>query len=125
MKELRVLMGVYLLCILVLLACRKVIDVPAPVVIDLGKESKSFAFKSIPYIDNGTVVFFLQTTIGAKYSIQVVDIRGDVKVKQGLLATKELEVVKLPLDKISIGAFDLIVLDIKGAEIKQPIIKKL
>lgn len=124
MKELRVLLGVYLLSLLVLLACRKVVDVPVPV-IDLGKKSTAFAFKSIPYVENGTVVFKMQATVGAKYSIQVIDIRGDVKVKQGLLASSELELIKLPLDKVNIGAYDLVVLDITGAEIKLPIIKKI
>lgn len=125
MKELRVLIGIYLLLILLVIACTKIAPGPMPVVIDLGKESAAVKFVSAPVVNNGTVTFSLQTTIGAKYSVQVVDIRGDVKVKQGILADSDLEVITLPLDKVDIGAYDLIILDVKGAEIKQPIIKKI
>jgi hypothetical protein len=82
-------------------------------------------FSSLPTVNNGTVTFDLQTTPGAKYSIQVTDISGDIKVKQGLLATDTIQKVSLSLDKIGVGIYDVVVMDIKGNEIKQPITKKL
>lgn len=125
MKELRVLLGIYFLAILILIACTKVATVPTPQVIDLGKPSMRMSFKSAPVITNGNVVFSIQTTVGAKYSVQVVDIAGDVKVKQGVLADKEVETIILPLDKVNAGAYDIVILDVAGAEIKQPITKKI
>jgi hypothetical protein len=122
MKELRLLFGVYITIIVLLIACTKHIDVVAPE-INLGKESTGMSFTSSPVINNGKVTFSVQVTPDAKYSVQIVDISGDVKVKQGLTATKSIETISMPLDKF--GAFDVVVLDIKGNEIKQPIIKKI
>jgi len=122
MKELRVLFGVYITIIVLLISCRKNIDVTTPQ-LTLGKESTGMTFTSSPVVSNGKVTFSIKVTPDAKYSIQIVDISGDVKVKQGLTAIDTVQKISLPLDKI--GAFDVVVLDIKGNEIKQPIIKKL
>ena len=124
MKELRILFGIYITMIVLLIACTKHIDT-AVTVIDLGKQSTGMNFSSLPTVNNGTVTFDLQTTPGAKYSIQVTDISGDIKVKQGLLATDTIQKVSLSLDKIGVGIYDVVVMDIKGNEIKQPITKKL
>jgi hypothetical protein len=122
MKELRVLFGIYITVIVLLIACTKQIDVVTPQ-INLGKESTGMSFTSSPVIVNGKVTFSIKVTPDAKYSVQIVDISGDVKVKQGLTAVDTIQKISLPLDKI--GAFDVVVLDIKGNEIKQPIIKKI
>jgi hypothetical protein len=123
MKELRVLFAVYILIILSIYACTKHLDVPAPT-IDLGKQSAEVSFASLPTVENGKVIFSVQVTPGAKYSIQITDLAGDIKVKQGLLATDTIHKISLPLDKVVIGIYDVVVMDIKGNEIKQPIIKK-
>lgn len=124
MKELRVLFGVYITIIVLIYACTKHIDTPVTP-IDFGVKSTAISFASLPTVSNGTVTFSVKTTPGAKYSIQVTDLSGDIKVKQGLLATDTLQKVSLPLDKVAVGIYDVVVMDIKGNEIKQPITKKL
>jgi len=125
MKELKVLLGVYIAIIVLLIACTKHFDSLPTATIDLGKQSNAISFASLPTVSNGVVTFDVQTTPGAKYSIQITDISGDIKVKQGLLATDTLQKVSLPLDKLGVGIYDVTVMDIKGNEIKQPITKKL
>ena len=124
MKELRILFGIYITMIVLLIACTKHIDT-AVALIDLGKQSSAISFASLPIVNNGVVTFDVKTTPGAKYSIQITDISGDIKVKQGLLATDTIQKVSLPLDKLGVGIYDVTVMDIKGNEIKQPITKKL
>ena len=124
MKELKVLLGIYITIIVLLIACTKHVDTAiAP--IDLGKQSTGMSFSSLPTVSNGNVTFSVQTTPGAKYSIQVTDLSGDIKVKQGLLATDTIQKVSLPLNKLNVGIYDVVVMDIQGNEIKQPITKKL
>lgn len=122
MKELRTLFGIYIAIIVLLIACTKHIDVVTPE-INLGKTSTGMEFTSSPVVNNGKVTFSIRVTPDAKYSVQIVDISGDVKVKQGLTAIDTIQKISLPLDKV--GAFDVVILDIKGNEIKQPIIKKI
>lgn len=125
MKELRILLGIYITIIVVLIACTKHIDsLPEPT-INLGKQSAEVSFASLPTVENGKVIFSVKVTPGAKYSIQITDLAGDIKMKQGLLATDTIQTISLPLDKVALGMYDIVVMDIKGNEIKQPIIKKL
>jgi hypothetical protein len=125
MKELRVLLGIYITMIVVLIACTKHVDVVTPETIDFGKQSTGMSFTSFPITSNGTVTFSVQVTPGSKYSIQVINISGDIKVKQGLLAKDTIEKITVPLNQIGTGIYDVVVMDIQGNEIKQPIIKKL
>lgn len=124
MKELKVLLGVYFTMIIILIACTKHIDAPVQS-FDLGVKSSSINFTSLPIVNNGTVTFSVHVTPGARYSIQITDLSGDIKVKQGLLANDTIHKVSLPLDKIGVGIYDVTVMDIQGNEIKQPITKKI
>ena len=125
MKELKVLLGVYITIVVLLIACTKHFDTLPIAGIDLGKQSTAISFASFPTVDKGQVTFSVQVTPGAKYSIQITDLSGDIKVKQGLLATDTLQKVSRPLDKLAVGSYDVTVMDIKGNEIKQPITKKI
>jgi hypothetical protein len=122
MKELRLLLGIYIAIIILVVACTKTVSITQPP-LSLGVTAAPMQFVTSPFVDGGNVKFTIQTTPGAKYSVQIVDISGDIKVKQGLTAVDTIQKISLPLDKI--GAFDVIILDIKGNEIKQPIIKKI
>lgn len=94
-----------------------------PTKIDMGKESTQMSFASPVYLNNtNTHAVSVNTTIGAKYSVQVVDISGDVVLSQGLTSDQEIETVNLNLKDKSKGVYDLIFIDIKGNEIKQPLI---
>jgi len=124
MKELRVLFGVYITIIVLLIACTKHVEIVTPTPLDFGRQSTGMNFTSFPTTSNGSVTFSVQVTPGSKYSVQITNISGDIKVKQGLLAKDTIEKVTVPLDKIGTGMYDVVVMDIQGNEIKQPIIKK-
>lgn len=108
--------------ILTIGSCRKSDYVPTPKM-DLGKVSTSMSFASKPTVENNYTVS-VNVTPGSKYSVQITDIKGDVLSSQGLNADEAKETVKLDVDKIKSGMYDLIFIDTKGDEIKQPLIIK-
>ena len=96
-----------------------------PVKIDLGKESTEMNFTSQPILNNTNIYSFsVNTTIGAKYSVQVVNIDGEVVETQGLTSDEKIETVNVDVKNKSKGVYDLIFIDTKGNEIKQPLIVK-
>ena len=108
--------------ILMIGSCRKSDYVPTPK-IELGKVSTMMSFASKPSVENNYTVL-VNVTPGAKYSVQITDLKGDVLSSQGLNADEAVETVKLDVEKISRGQYDLIFIDTKGDEIKQPLIIK-
>lgn len=108
--------------ILTIGSCRKSDYVPTPKM-DLGKVSTSMNFASKPTTEN-KYTFSVNVTPGSKYSIQITDFKGDVLSSQGLNADETTETIKLDVEKISKGQYDLIFIDTKGDEIKQPLIIK-
>jgi hypothetical protein len=108
--------------ILTIGSCRKSDYVPAPKM-DLGKVSTSMRFNSKPTSENN-YTFSVNVTPGSKYSVQITDFKGDVLSSQGLNADEPTETIKLDVEKISKGQYDLIFIDTKGDEIKQPLIIK-
>jgi len=108
--------------ILTIGSCRKSDYVPAPKM-DLGKVSTSMSFTSKPTTENN-YTFSVNVTPGSKYSAQITDFKGDVLFSQGLNADEPTETIKLDVEKISKGQYDLIFIDTKGDEIKQPLIIK-
>ena len=108
--------------ILTVESCRKSDYVPTPKM-DLGKVSTSMSFTSKPTTENN-YTFSVNVTPGSKYSAQITDFKGDVLFSQGLNADEPTETIKLDVEKISKGQYDLIFIDTKGDEIKQPLIIK-
>jgi hypothetical protein len=123
MKELSVLLGVYLLSILLLIACTKVASTP---VIELGVQAKMTQINSInPPISTGKVIANLSVTTGAKYSLQLIDLKGDVKSATGFTAEKDLVIKELDYTDVNSGDYSVVLLDISGKEYKRQItIKK-
>lgn len=123
MKELSVLFGVYLLSILLLIACKKVTYTPA---IELGAKAKMTQINSVnPPISTGKVIASLSVTPGAKYSIQLIDLKGDVKYSTGFTADKDLIIKELDYSDVNSGDYTVTLIDIFGKEYKRQItIKK-
>lgn len=108
---------------ILLFGCRKV-DVPQPQSIDLGVKSASTGIKSI--IQSGNIVTAeFQTTVGAKYSVQIVPFGKTEPIKkEGFTATDTLTKKVLNLSELPKKDYDLIFIDIEGKEIKYPVIIK-
>ena len=123
MKELKTLLGVYILIIVLLFACTKIVQPPAPT-IDLGVKSSSTNIQSINQIGNVVVAKF-ETTPGAKYSVQIVPFGSDEPVKkEGFTATETTTERSYNLTGLVKKDYDLIFIDIDGKEVKYPLIIK-
>ena len=108
---------------LLLLSCTKT-DIPQPQAIDLGIKSTSTNIKSIAVVGN-TVTAEFETTVGAKYIIQIVPFGKDEPVKkEGFTASEEITKKTLNLSDLAKKDYDLIFMDINGKETKYPIIIK-
>ena len=123
MKELRTLLGIYFLIIILVIACSKVVPTP---VIELGKEATSTKINSVePPVSSGKVIANLSVTVGAKYSLQLIDLKGDVKSATGFVADKDLVIKELDYSDVNSGDYTVTLVDISGAEYKRNItIKK-
>jgi hypothetical protein len=122
MKELRVLLTVYILMIVLLFACTKV-DLPTPQGIDLGRESTSTSIKNVSKVDNIITVDY-QVTVGSKYSVQIIPFGSEEAVlKQGFTADAIIVTRSYDLSSLKKMDYDLVLTDIKGTEIKYPITK--
>ena len=123
MKTIHKLLGLGFLTTLVALSCTK-IDMPTPQVIDLGKLSTSTAIKSINQSGNVVTAIF-ETTVGAKYSVQIVPFGSDEPIKKEGFTATETETKKIyDLSNLARKDYDLIFIDVSGKEVKYPIIKK-
>lgn len=125
MKETSKLLVVYLFIIVTVIvyACTK-IDIPAPEPINLGVKSESTAIKSITQVGNSVTAEF-ETTVGAKYSVQVVPFgKEDPVKKEGFTATEAVTKKVYDLSGLAKQDYDLIFIDINGKEVKHPIIIK-
>lgn len=112
-----------LISVMFLAACTK-IDVPTPQAIDLGVKSTSTSIKSIHQIGN-TVTAEFETTVGAKYSVQIVPFGSDEPVKKdGFTASDVVTKKTYDLSMLAKKDYDLIFIDISGKEIKYPLIIK-
>ena len=110
--------------ILTVAGCRKSeVMAPAPK-IELGKVSTNMNFNSEAIQSSNKISFSVAVTPGSKYSFQITDFKGDVVKSQGLIADETLENVEISLDKVNVGAYDLIFIDTQGNEIKKPLIIK-
>ena len=103
--------------------CTKV-DIPQPSPIDLGVKSTSTAIKSINQTNNIVTAVF-ETTVGSKYSVQIVPFGGEEPVKKEGFTANELTTQKTyDLSTLPKKDYDLIFIDINGKEVKYPIVIK-
>ena len=112
-----------LIMVMFLAACTK-IDIPAPQVIDLGVQSQSTSIKSISQAGNVVTAEF-ETTVGSKYSVQIVPFGSEEPVKKdGFTAENTLTKKIYDLSSLKKMDYDLIFIDISGKEVKYPLIIK-
>lgn len=92
--------------------------------IDLGNVSTSTNIKSITQNKNVIIAQF-ETTIGSKYSVQIIPFGSDVPVRnEGFTATNDLTIKEYDLSNLAKKDYDLIFIDINGKEVKYPIVIK-
>ena len=105
-------------------ACRKVEVAPTPAPINLGVKAQSTAIKTIQVANNVVTAEFV-TTVGAKYSVQIVPFGSDEPVKkEGFTATDTVTKKIYNLAELAKKDYDLIFIDIAGKEVKYPVIIK-
>jgi len=114
-----------LITVMFLAACTKVDTVPVVKNnIDLGVTSVSTSIKNIKQSGNIVTADF-STTVGAKYSVQIVPFGSDVPVKkEGFTAMDTVTTKTYDLSTLLKSDYDLIFIDISGKEIKYPIVIK-
>jgi PBP1b-binding outer membrane lipoprotein LpoB len=112
------------LSLIVLIAgCTKV-ELPQPAPIDLGVNSTSTAIKSINQTNNIVTAVF-ETTVGSKYSVQIVPFGSEEPIKKEGFTANELTTQKTyDLSGLPKKDYDLIFIDINGKEVKYPIVIK-
>jgi hypothetical protein len=104
-------------------ACTKIAPTPQQV-IDLGVASQSTSIKSIIQTNNVVTAEF-ETTIGSKYSVQIVPFGSDEPAKKdGFTADNVVTKKVYDLSSLKRMDYDLIFIDISGKEIKHPIVIK-
>jgi hypothetical protein len=104
--------------------CRKTYLEPAPAPIVLGNKSTTMNIISQPIVVGSNLELSVNVTPGSKYSFQITNMKGDVLVTKGLASTTTTEKVLVSIEKIPVGAYDLLFIDTDGNEIKTPIIIK-
>jgi hypothetical protein len=125
MKETNQILGVYLLFILifVIYSCTK-IELEEPTPINLGNKSLATNIKSINVSGNIVTAEF-ETTVGAKYSVQIIPFGKEEPVKkEGFTATEDVTKKVINLSGLPKQDYDLVFIDVDGKEIKYPIIVK-
>ena len=123
MKRIDRILGLGFLITLLAVSCRKV-DLPPLQVIDLGTTSTSTAIKSITQTGNIVTAEF-ETTIGSKYSVQIIPFGGEIpSKKEGFTATEGVTKKVYDLSELSKKDYDLVFIDISGKEVKYPIVIK-
>jgi hypothetical protein len=121
MKELRILLGLYIMIIVTVIACTKV-DIPAPQVIDLGKESTATAITNLSTaLVSSKVDVTMSLTPGAKYSVRLIDLGGNVKRSMGFTADNTVVIKTLDYSDVNSGDYTIELIDIKGNEYKRSI----
>ena len=109
--------------IVLIAGCTKV-DLPQPAPIDLGVKSTSTSIKSINQSGNIVTAVF-ETTVGAKYSVQIVPFGSEEPIKKEGFTANDLTTQKTyDLSTLPKKDYDLIFIDIDGKEVKYPIIIK-
>ncbi len=114
---------VLLTTVIFLAACTKIATPPSPIV-DLGVKSTSTSIKSISQTGNIVTAVF-ETTIGSKYSVQIIPFGSDQpSKKEGFTANEAMTTKVFDLSNLAKKDYDLIFIDVSGKEVKHPIIIK-
>ena len=109
--------------VIFLTACTKVVTPPTPA-IDLGVKSTSTSIKSISQTGNIVTAEF-ETTIGSKYSVQIIPFGSEEPVKKDGFTAMDITTKKVyDLSTLAKKDYDLIFIDIAGKETKYPLIIK-
>jgi hypothetical protein len=112
-----------LIMVMFLAACTKIAPTPQQT-IDLGVQSQNTGIKSITQVNN-TVTAVFETTVGAKYSVQIIPFGSDEpSKKEGFTASEATTRKVFDLSNLAKKDYDLIFIDVSGKEIKYPIIIK-
>lgn len=123
MKRIDRILGLGFLVALLALSCKKAI-LQQPQIIDLGTTSTSTAIKSIAQTGNIVTAEF-ETTIGAKYSVQIIPFGSEIpSKKEGFTATESVTKKVYDLSELTKKDYDLVFIDISGKEVKYPIVIK-
>ena len=113
MKKIDKILGLGFLITILAISCTKV-DLPKPQVIDLGTKSTSTAIKSITQTGNIVTAEF-ETTIGSKYSVQIIPFGSETpSKKEGFTATESTTQKVYDLSNLSKKDYDLTFIDIYG-----------
>jgi hypothetical protein len=116
--------NIIICCIVFIISsCTKVQPTPE---ISLGKIATSTAIERVePVITKGPITLTLSVTEGAKYAIQLIDLKGDVKYATGFTADNNMVIKKLDYSDVNSGDYTVTLIDIFGKEYKRQItIKK-
>jgi hypothetical protein len=123
MKRIDRILGLGFLVALLALSCKKAV-LQQPQTIDLGTTSTSTEIKSIAQTGNIVTAEF-ETTIGAKYSVQIIPFGSEIpSKKEGFTATETVTKKVYDLSELSKKDYDLVFIDISGKEVKYPIVIK-
>ena len=111
--------------LLLIVGCTKVDIQPVqPEVIDLGNNPISTSISRISRSENTIFVEF-NVTPGAKYSVQFVPFNSDEPVKiEGFTASSASIIKTYDLSSLKKMDYNLIFIDVKGNEVKYPILVK-
>jgi uncharacterized membrane protein len=108
------------LCLIFVFACQEIEVLDRK--IELGTESANTAITSIQTVGKSTTIV-ANTTVGAKYSIQIYKFGNTESVKTvGFTATEAATIKTINLDTLSKGMYDLVLVDIAGNTVKKPLI---
>jgi hypothetical protein len=123
MKKIDKILGLGFLITILAISCTKV-DLPKQPVIDLGVQSTSTGIKSITQTGNIVTAEF-ETTIGSKYSVQIIPFGSETpSKKEGFTASESITKKVYDLSDLSKKDYDLVFIDISGKEVKYPIVIK-
>ena len=100
----------------IITGCTKVQSVPR---IDLGIASQQTTINSVnPPMSTGKITVDMSVTPGAKYSVQLTDMKGEVKYSSGFTADNTVVIKQYNYSDIKSGDYYVVLVDIKGTEIK-------
>ena len=112
---------IYTLFIFLLVSCED-IQVVEQQPISLGATAVGTDITSIITINKSTTLV-ANTTVGAKYSIQIYKFGNSEPVKTtGFTADSEAKIKTINLNELPAGMYDLQLIDITGTIIKKPLI---
>jgi hypothetical protein len=113
---------VILVLILTVGSCKKtpMAPQPEPIINKVGE----MTFSSLPELIDDKLIIRVNTTLGSKYLFQLVDFNGNILLSRAVTSDERIEVVTFDVSKVNPGMYDVILLDTKNGETKNPILIK-